>query len=93
MPSGRVADEVRDVLAGLLPNIRMLRDSLDVITAEFASRRGVWPPSANWRRAVSRETGKRFRARRAGGNANWLTGATTPAACICAKPRAAPGTS
>jgi hypothetical protein len=42
MPSGKVADEVRDVLAGLLPNVRMLRDSVNVITAEFASRRGVW---------------------------------------------------
>jgi hypothetical protein len=42
LPSGRMADEARDVLAGLLPNIRMLRDSVNVITAEFASRRGVW---------------------------------------------------
>jgi hypothetical protein len=41
-PSGRIAEEVRDVLAGLLPNVRMLRDSVQVITAEFASRQGVW---------------------------------------------------
>jgi hypothetical protein len=42
VPAGRVADEVRDVLACLLPSIRMLRDSVEVITAEFASRRVVW---------------------------------------------------
>jgi NTP pyrophosphatase (non-canonical NTP hydrolase) len=42
MPSGRVADEVRDVLAGLLPHMRMLRDSVEVMTAEYASRQGVW---------------------------------------------------
>lgn len=42
MPAGRIADEVRYVLVGLLPHIRMLRDSIEVITAEFASRQGVW---------------------------------------------------
>ena len=42
MPSGRIIDEVRDVLAGLLPNVRMLRDSAELIAVEFASRQGVW---------------------------------------------------
>jgi hypothetical protein len=42
VPSGRIADEVRDVLTFLLPNISMLRDSIKVITLEFATRRGVW---------------------------------------------------
>lgn len=41
-PSGRMADEVRDVLAGLLPNMTMLRDSIEVITVEFARRGAVW---------------------------------------------------
>jgi hypothetical protein len=40
--SGRIATEVQDVLAGLLPHLRMLRDSIDVVAAEFASRQGVW---------------------------------------------------
>ena len=42
VPSGRIADEVHDVLAFLLPNVSMLRDSIKVITLEFATRRGVW---------------------------------------------------
>ena len=42
VPSGRIIDEVRDVLAGLLPNVRMLRDSAELIAVEFASRQGVW---------------------------------------------------
>lgn len=41
-PSGRIADEVRDVLTFLLPNISMLRDSTKVITVEFARRGTVW---------------------------------------------------
>ncbi len=41
-PSGRIADEVRDVLTYLLPNIIMLRDSFKVITVEFAKRGMVW---------------------------------------------------
>lgn len=41
-PSGKIADEVKDMLASLLPEMRLLRDSLDVITSEFESRQGVW---------------------------------------------------
>ena len=37
-----MADEVRDVLAGLLPTLTMLRDSIEVITVEFARRGAVW---------------------------------------------------
>ena len=59
--SGRIIDEVRDVLAGLLPNVRMLRDSAELIAVEFASRQGVWramgelaSAGARRRRAASR---------------------------------------
>lgn len=41
-PSGKIADEVRDVLAALLPDIQLLRDSIEVITLEFDTRRVVW---------------------------------------------------
>lgn len=38
----RIRDEVSDVLATLLPRIRLLRDGLDVIAIEFADRRGLY---------------------------------------------------
>ena len=39
---GKIADEVKDVLNFLLPNVRLLRDSIEVMTLEFDNRRIVW---------------------------------------------------
>lgn len=40
--SGRLRDEVAAVFAGLLPRIRLLRSSLDVVAVEFSDRRFLY---------------------------------------------------
>jgi hypothetical protein len=38
----RIADEIDDVLSALLPRVRLLRDTLDVVATEFLSRQGFY---------------------------------------------------
>ena len=51
---GKIRDEIEVVLATLLPEVRLMRDSLNVISAEFSNRRALYRGLAELRTVAGR---------------------------------------
>lgn len=51
---GKIKDEIEVVLATLIPEVRLMRDSLDVVAAEFSNRRALYRGLAELRTAIGR---------------------------------------
>jgi hypothetical protein len=52
--AGKIKDEIDIVLATLIPEIRLMRDSLNVVAAEFSNRRALYRGLAELRMASGR---------------------------------------
>jgi hypothetical protein len=52
--AGKIKDEIDVVLATLIPEIRLMRDSLNVVAAEFSNRRALYRGLAELRAASGR---------------------------------------
>lgn len=52
--AGKIKDEVEVVLAALIPEIRLMRDSLNVVAAEFSNRRALYRGLAELRTVTNR---------------------------------------
>lgn len=52
--AGKIKDEIDVVLATLIPEIRLMRDSLNVVAAEFSNRRALYRGLAELRTASAR---------------------------------------
>ncbi|MGJ5154154.1 hypothetical protein [Bradyrhizobium sp. HKCCYLR1023] len=53
-PAGKIKDEIDVVLATLIPEVRLMRDSLNVVAAEFSNRRALYRALAELRTASGR---------------------------------------
>lgn len=52
--AGKIRDEIEVVLAALIPEVRLIRDSLNVAAAEFSNRRALYRGLAELRTAIGR---------------------------------------
>jgi hypothetical protein len=52
--AGKIKHEIETVLAALIPEVRLMRDSLNVVAAEFSNRRALYRGLAELRTAIGR---------------------------------------
>lgn len=52
--AGKIKDEIEVVFAVLIPEVRLMRDSLNVVAAEFSNRRALYRGLAELRTAIGR---------------------------------------
>jgi hypothetical protein len=52
--AGKIRDEIEVVFTALIPEVRLMRDSLNVISAEFSNRRALYRGLAELRAVVGR---------------------------------------